>query len=55
MTVLKIVLIGDGGVGKTAIRERYLGKGFKAQYLLTIGADFAMRDDNVSGKQIRYQ
>jgi small GTP-binding protein len=55
VTVLKIVLIGDGGVGKTAIRERYLGKGFKAQYLLTIGADFAMRDDVVRGESIRYQ
>lgn len=55
MTVLKIVLIGDGGVGKTAIRERYLGKGFKSQYLLTIGADFAMRDDMVNGSGIRYQ
>lgn len=55
MTVLKIVLIGDGGVGKTAIRERYLGRGFKAQYLLTIGADFAMRDDTISGESIRYQ
>ncbi|PWI48361.1 hypothetical protein CEE45_07140 [Candidatus Heimdallarchaeota archaeon B3_Heim] len=55
MTVLKIVLIGDGGVGKTAIRERYLGKGFKSQYLLTIGADFAMRDDMVNGSDIRYQ
>jgi small GTP-binding protein len=55
LTVLKIVLIGDGGVGKTAIRERYLGKGFKAQYLLTIGADFAMRDDLIENKPIRYQ
>ncbi|MHA2243608.1 MAG: Rab family GTPase [Candidatus Hodarchaeales archaeon] len=55
MTVLKIVLIGDGGVGKTAIRERYLGRGFKAQYLLTIGADFAMRDDSINGEPIRYQ
>ncbi|UCG02088.1 MAG: GTP-binding protein [Candidatus Heimdallarchaeota archaeon] len=55
MTVLKIVLIGDGGVGKTAIRERYLGKGFKAQYLLTIGADFAMRDDTIRGDSVRYQ
>ncbi len=55
MTVLKIVLIGDGGVGKTAIRERYLGRGFKAQYLLTIGADFAMRDDTIKGESIRYQ
>jgi small GTP-binding protein len=42
-------------VGKTAIRERYLGKGFKAQYLLTIGADFAMRDDVIRGTPIRYQ
>jgi small GTP-binding protein len=53
--VIKIVLIGDGGVGKTAIRERYLGKGFKSQYLLTIGADFAMRDDTALGDKIRYQ
>lgn len=49
------MLIGDGGVGKTAIRERYLGKGFKSQYLLTIGADFAMRNDTVNGESIRYQ
>lgn len=55
MTVYKIALIGDGGVGKTAIRERYLGEGFKAQYLLTIGADFAMRDDTIKGFPIRYQ
>ena len=55
MTVLKIVLIGDGGVGKTAIRERYLGRGFKAQYLLTIGADFAMQDANIKEEAIRFQ
>ena len=55
MTVYKIALIGDGGVGKTSIRERYLGNGFKAQYLLTVGADFAMRDDNINGYSVRYQ
>jgi small GTP-binding protein len=53
--VYKIVLIGDGGVGKTSIRERYLGGGFKTEYLLTVGADFAMFDDNIRGKPIRYQ
>ena len=55
MTVYKIVLIGDGGVGKTAIRERYLGHGFKAQYNLTIGADFAMYNTQIDGAPIRYQ
>ncbi|MFX0183783.1 MAG: Rab family GTPase [Candidatus Hodarchaeota archaeon] len=55
MTVYKIVLMGDGGVGKTAIRERYLGKGFNTQYILTVGADFAMYDDSINGTPIRYQ
>ncbi|UCE14973.1 MAG: GTP-binding protein [Candidatus Heimdallarchaeota archaeon] len=55
MTVYKIALIGDGGVGKTSIRERYLGNGFKAEYLLTVGADFAMRDDTINGFPARYQ
>ncbi|MFX0124633.1 MAG: Rab family GTPase [Candidatus Hodarchaeota archaeon] len=55
MTVYKIALIGDGGVGKTSLREHYLGNGFKTQYLLTVGADFAMRDDNINGFPVRYQ
>jgi small GTP-binding protein len=55
LTVYKIVLIGDGGVGKTAIRERYLGRGFNTQYILTVGADFAMYDDFINGSPVRYQ
>ncbi|MFX1253932.1 MAG: GTP-binding protein [Promethearchaeota archaeon] len=41
---LKIILCGDGAVGKTALREQFLGKGFSASYLQTIGADFATTD-----------
>ncbi|MFX0206511.1 MAG: Rab family GTPase [Candidatus Hodarchaeota archaeon] len=55
MAVYKIALIGDGGVGKTSIREHYLGSKFKAEYLLTVGADFAMRDDSINGLPVRYQ
>ena len=40
----KIVLIGDGGVGKTAFRRTWLGEGFKTEYLMTIGADFAIQE-----------
>jgi len=39
----KIVLAGDGAVGKTSIRERYMGRGFESSYLKTIGADFASK------------
>lgn len=39
--ILKLVLLGDGGVGKTSIRRSYMGKGFQKSHLMTIGADFA--------------
>jgi Ras-related protein Rab-11A len=41
---LKIVLLGDGAVGKTNIRKNYLGQGFTKDHLMTIGADFAAAD-----------
>ncbi len=37
----KICLIGDGGVGKTAIIEHILGKRVQSTYMLTIGADIS--------------
>ncbi|MHA2102490.1 MAG: GTP-binding protein [Candidatus Hodarchaeales archaeon] len=40
--VLKLLLIGDGGTGKTSLRQRFLGEGFKKDYIMTIGADFAI-------------
>ncbi|MFX1293458.1 MAG: GTP-binding protein [Promethearchaeota archaeon] len=39
----KLVLVGEGAVGKTSIRQKYMGKGFTAEYLTTIGADFASK------------
>ncbi len=53
--VMKVILIGDGAVGKTSIRERYLGHGFSTQYLTTIGADFASKRDTIGAKKIRFQ
>ena len=46
--VLKVPLCGDGAVGKTALRLRYMGKGFQSRYMMTIGADFAIKDVQVS-------
>jgi len=42
--VIKIVLLGDGAVGKTALRLQYMGHGFQSSYLSTIGADFALKE-----------
>ncbi|MFX0094088.1 MAG: GTP-binding protein [Candidatus Hodarchaeota archaeon] len=35
----KIVLIGDGTVGKTSLREQFMGRGFPTNYIMTIGAN----------------
>lgn len=41
--IFKICLLGDGAVGKTSLRRQYLGEGFKEGYLMSIGADFAVK------------
>lgn len=51
----KIVLVGDGAVGKTSLRKQYLGEGFDSDYLSTMGADFALFDTKIGDKQIRWQ
>lgn len=54
---IKIILIGDGAVGKTSIRRQYLGEGFTDDYQMTIGADLAVKGSPViysGGKKIKY-
>jgi len=54
--LFKVVLIGDGGVGKTALRRKFMGEGFDTAYIMTIGADFAvMNIDLPDGTQVKFQ
>lgn len=41
--IVKIVLLGDGAVGKTTLRERFMGRGFTTSYLPTLGAEFVSK------------
>ena len=55
--IIKIILVGDGAVGKTSIRRQYLGEGFKNDYQMTIGADLASKESPVlysGGRQIKF-
>jgi small GTP-binding protein len=54
--IYKICLLGDGAVGKTALRERYLGKPFTDDYKMTIGCDIVVKaiDDPEIG-QVNFQ
>ena len=56
---VKIVLVGDGGVGKTSIARRYLGEAFRGEYKKTIGAEFYVKkniyhDDELGDIQIEW-
>ncbi|MFX0091025.1 MAG: GTP-binding protein [Candidatus Hodarchaeota archaeon] len=44
---IKIVLIGDGTVGKTAIRNKFINQPFDPDYLMTIGSDFTVAEINI--------
>ncbi|MFX0210393.1 MAG: Rab family GTPase, partial [Candidatus Hodarchaeota archaeon] len=55
MYVFRIALIGDGAVGKTAIRRRYMGEGFTVNYQATIGADFSIKKILLDEIEVQFQ
>lgn len=50
---VKLALMGDPRVGKSALRQRFLGLGFTETYIPTIGLDYSIKDTLIGGKQIR--
>ncbi|KAL9092784.1 MAG: hypothetical protein Q9159_000682 [Coniocarpon cinnabarinum] len=54
--LLKVIILGDSGVGKTSLMNQYVNKKFSASYKATIGADFLTKeiviDDRVVTMQI---
>ena len=40
---LKIIVVGNGNVGKTALSTRFTTGGFRESYVYTIGANFLIK------------
>ncbi|KAL7714569.1 Ras-related protein Rab-7b [Entamoeba marina] len=53
--LLKMILIGDSGVGKSSLMNQFIEKTFSAQYKATIGADFLTKEVNVDGTAVTLQ
>jgi len=53
--LFKIVVIGDCGVGKTCVVQRFKGGNFIERHGNTIGVDFAMKEIVIDGKKIKLQ
>ena len=51
----KILLIGESGVGKTAILERYCDNVFNESLLSTVGVDFKAKYMTIENKKIKVQ
>jgi Ras-related protein Rab-7A len=53
--LLKIIILGDSGVGKTSLMHQYVSKKFDNRYKATIGADFLTKDVEIDGQAITLQ
>ncbi|MBD3226901.1 MAG: GTP-binding protein [Candidatus Lokiarchaeota archaeon] len=53
--LFKIIVTGDGAVGKTAITVRFSQGKFDSDYKMTIGVDFAIKMIDIDGKKIKLQ
>ncbi|KAI3382295.1 hypothetical protein SNEBB_011389 [Seison nebaliae] len=53
--LLKIVILGDSGVGKTSLMNQYVHKRFTNQYKATIGADFLTKEVMIDGRLVTMQ
>lgn len=52
---IKILILGDCGVGKSALMQRFCDDAFTASYVSTIGLDFKFRYVRKQGKMVRLQ
>ncbi|TEB25362.1 putative GTPase [Coprinellus micaceus] len=53
--LLKVIILGDSGVGKTSLMNQYVNKRFSNQYKATIGADFLTKSVDVEDQQVTIQ
>merc|ERR1711908_4932 len=53
--LLKVIILGDSGVGKTSLMNQYVNKRFSGQYKATIGADFLTKEIMIDDKLVTIQ
>ena len=53
--LIKVVLVGDSGVGKTALLKRFVHKTFPSTFSSTIGVDFEIIERQVRGFNCQVQ
>lgn len=54
-SIMKILLIGDSGVGKSCLLVRFVDDKFNPSFITTIGIDFKIKTIDSNGKKIKLQ
>ncbi|ODV93693.1 hypothetical protein PACTADRAFT_51457 [Pachysolen tannophilus NRRL Y-2460] len=54
-TFLKVIILGDSGVGKTSLMQQFVNGKFSHQYKATIGADFLTKELIIDDKNVTMQ
>eukprot|EP01059_Diplonema_ambulator_P031504 TRINITY_DN57_c0_g5_i1.p1 TRINITY_DN57_c0_g5~~TRINITY_DN57_c0_g5_i1.p1 ORF type:complete len:212 (+),score=102.14 TRINITY_DN57_c0_g5_i1:59-694(+) len=53
--LLKVIILGDSGVGKSSLMGQYVNSKFDSRYKATIGADFLTKELEVEGTLVTLQ
>ncbi len=53
--LVKLLLIGDSGVGKSALLTRYVDDFFTPIFITTIGIDFKLKTVSIGNKRVKQQ
>ncbi|OQR87525.1 ras family GTPase [Achlya hypogyna] len=50
---IKVISMGDGGVGKSCLIKRYCEEKFVSKYISTIGIDYGVKPVRIAGTDVR--
>ncbi|KAF0682822.1 Aste57867_25121 [Aphanomyces stellatus] len=50
---IKVISMGDGGVGKSCLIKRYCEEKFVSKYISTIGIDYGVKPVKINGTEVR--
>ena len=53
--LIKLLLIGDSGVGKSCLLIRFADDSFNTSFITTIGIDFKVRTVSLDGRRVKLQ
>jgi Ras-related protein Rab-7A len=53
--LVKVIILGDSGVGKTSLMNQYVQRKFSREYKATIGADFLVKEVMIDEKLVTLQ